>query len=213
MGRQIRLIDVEGDLLIQVQEENNWVKKKERLENFFWLGNNWEKPKRLPSNTVTERNLKSRMEQAIRLADGRLLINTRCGLFAEKSPGGPVEMVAPLRDITYMFQDSDGWIWEARFNNGVYVYSPDNLKAPLFHWFEGKGIAAFAEDKAGGIWIGSGDEGLYYAPRKEIFAPPGDPSTRAAAGTAREGWPDRTASRASGLVFAQWRYSRAKSVP
>ncbi|MEM7037632.1 MAG: histidine kinase, partial [Bacteroidota bacterium] len=171
-GRQIRMVEVGKKILVYVMEKEGWRGKDGPVPDHFVIGKGWETPKPLPGNTVSGVNRARRMEQAIRLSDGRLLANTKRGLFAQLTPDGPMECLDKTRDVTYMFQDSDDWVWEARFNHGIKVYAPEDLVNPRFHWMKDKSVAGFVEDFEGGIWIAMGDEGLYYVARKTLMTQP-----------------------------------------
>gem|GEM_PF-4465324 len=167
--RCIRLVEVDHKVLVHLAEEPKWSLSKESLKDRFIIGKDWEQPMGLACSTETGLNQKKRMETALRLQDGRLLVNTRRGLFGQLSINGPIEMIASKRDITDLYQDHTGLIWEGHFRKGLYIYHPEDLQNPIFHWLPGHGIAGITADREGGIWVGTGSRGLYYVPNRKVI--------------------------------------------
>jgi ligand-binding sensor domain-containing protein/putative methionine-R-sulfoxide reductase with GAF domain len=84
-----------------------------------------------------------------------------------------------IKSISWIFQDGDGYIWSAAWDDAVYRYDPRNNECIRFDGTDPKwgdisfmGSYAFCETSEGSIWI-SGGQGLrIYDKKKQHFAKP-----------------------------------------
>lgn len=167
----VRLLESEGIIHPHIREEPKWLKKypDHILEVNVSFSDGLGDPQVIPSTAKVQYNRLPRMECAIRLQDGRLLINTRRGLIGQLEDSGNVQMVHEDKETISLFQDSKGWVYEGTFASGVYIYGPSDLKTPMFHWFPNTGIAKILEDKEGGIWLATRDQGWKYCPNNTLI--------------------------------------------
>lgn len=75
--------------------------------------------------------------------------------------------IAPLGNVTSIYEDSQGKIYFGTWENGMYIYDETNdsfshflLKQSVFNQANPVRIWCFLEDKNGNIWIGTWDNGL-----------------------------------------------------
>lgn len=75
--------------------------------------------------------------------------------------------IAPLGNVTCIYEDSQGKIYFGTWENGMYIYDETNdsfnhflLKQNIFNQDYPVRIWCFLEDKNGNIWIGTWDNGL-----------------------------------------------------
>lgn len=123
----------------------------------------------IPTGSHTQYNRKVRIPQAVKLNDGRLVVNTTYGLYAQLEPNGPMKEVSLERSTIRLMVDSDGWLWEGLYTGGINVYRPDDLFRPYLHLMDDLGANCLAEDKEGGIWNSCMNGGAFYVPNKKVL--------------------------------------------
>lgn len=126
--------------------------------------------------SVQPANIYSKVKNIMRDRTGRIWIATLGqGLFSyDKSTGGVRQYMAPSvigsDYIIHVFEDSEGVIWAASRDRGVYFMLPSDNK---FQAFSSSPITSFAvlfEDSQKRIWAGSEVNGLFLLDRsKNMF--------------------------------------------
>lgn len=123
----------------------------------------------IPTSSHTVYNRRVRIPQAVKLSDGRLVVNTSFGLYAQLEPNGPLKEVSLERHTIRLMVDRDGWLWEGLYTGGVNIYRPDDLYRPYLHLLDDKDASCLEEDKEGGIWVSCMRGGAFYVPNKKVL--------------------------------------------
>lgn len=140
-----------------------------QAENRFVITKGWENPKEVPSQTFCAPTRVVRSGGAVRLKDGRWVVNGAWGLWGQLEIDGPMVTINKERSTVCMMVDSDGWLWTGSYTKGVSVFHPDNLLEPMYHWIMDDGVSGLAEDQEGGIWMAGSESGLYYCANKNVL--------------------------------------------
>lgn len=102
----------------------------------------------------------------LKLSDSELLFST--GIILWKFANHTCKEVLQASSvIVSLYASADGTVWIATNNDGVIVlnFKDGTTKSIL----KGVSISALVQDNEGGFWIGTSQDGIYYAPKISIF--------------------------------------------
>jgi len=73
--------------------------------------------------------------------------------------------------IIWLSRDRNKMIWVGTYNGGVEAISENNLMGPIVHnYLKDKSVSSVLEDKEGGFWFSTLDDGVFYLPSHNAFS-------------------------------------------
>ncbi len=110
--------------------------------------------------------VKQRRAYCIRLHDNRMLVGISNKLVAYKNQ--TAELIASLpADIIYLFEDSRNRLWIGT-TNGIYLYNDANNFKNFNIYLQKNFVSSIMEDKEGGFWITTINNGIFYLANDQI---------------------------------------------
>ena len=73
--------------------------------------------------------------------------------------------------IIWLSRDKNNLIWVGSYNGGAIALNENNLMGPFVHnYLTDKSVSSVLQDKEGGLWFSTLDEGVFYLPSHNTFS-------------------------------------------
>jgi ligand-binding sensor domain-containing protein len=105
---------------------------------------------------------------AYRTKDG-LLVNVRNDIYRIAN-GQCTKFISCEGNVLFIFKDKDENIWVGYHNKGLSLYrKSNNYKFPE-HMLQGNSVSCIFQDREGGLWFASLENGIFYLPHQPLYS-------------------------------------------
>ncbi|MEO1410380.1 MAG: histidine kinase [Bacteroidota bacterium] len=113
---------------------------------------------------------------SVNLQKDRPFLFRWCNCVYRDGPSGLEKLFCtePQHGTLGLLEDDRGYVWKATFGSGVQCYEPNRGDRPRFSLLLDKIVTCMYQDREGGIWLTTLNDGVYYIPAANFYQLPSD---------------------------------------